>query len=572
MRRMFRRAALAAAVLLTTALPIAAAPVTITFLHFPDGHGAITRQGPRQVNLQGTVGGLAKVATLVGLTRGADPNVLVTHGGDLFVGNLTFNATLGIPELQIIRQIGFDAMAVGNHEFDWGSVVLASALSQAYGTATLPLLSANLDLSAKPELSTWIQPSVMKDVGGLKVGIFGMTVPGNPLSQPDPVVIQGADDPQVILQIAGTQAATLRASGADVVVCLSHLGLAYDQAVAANVPGIDVILGAHDHKPLAEPLVVPNAGGQTIIVQPDTFYREAGKLRITVDAGVVSLAGYEAIPLDETIPDEPTVAGAVAAVQDAVRAMYGDVYDTKIATADRDILLTWDPAARERDTGMGNLVGDAIRKQKKTQIALVPNGFMSAGLHRGPLNAADVFAAVAYGYDEHTSYGFHIATFDITGEQLLKALEVTLGYLDQTQDYFLQVAGMSFMYDPRKPAGQRVIEESVRVGGKRLQRGAVYSAAVDEGTAMMIPVMGVSVTNLKVTDDVEYLAVRDYVTQCGTVSSAPEGRILDVSVPADSGGGACFAALGGEPSYGWAFATVAVLIGLAGVRRLALQR
>jgi 5'-nucleotidase/UDP-sugar diphosphatase len=481
------------------------------------------------------------------------------------VGDLISRATLGVPELQLLKQLGFDAMAIGNHEFDYGPDTLAYVFMTAYGTDTLPLLSANLDLTAMPELATWIKPVLIKEVGGVKVGIFGMTVPGNPLSQPAPVVIRGADDPSVILQIAGEQAAALRAAGAGVVVMLSHLGLAYDQAVAANVPGIDVILSGHDHRPLAAPLSVPNAGGQTVIVQPDVFYREVAQLRLTVDAGAVSLADYSAIPLDATAPDEPSVAAAVAAIQDAVRAQYGDVYDTAIATATCDIPMTWDPSRPERDTAMGDLDADALRDRMKTDIAFTAVGFMNGGLPRGPLVPADLFHAVPYGYDEHTGFGFHLATFAITGAELLKALEASLNYLDVTEDYCLQVSGMTFRYDSRRPAGQRVLPESVRIGGKRLARRAVYTATVNEGIAMMIPAMGVQVSDLQMKDDVEYLALRDYVASRGVIAYAPEGRIVDVGVAAGGGGNGvrCFVAAAGGTGTAWPLAAAAAFLVLA---------
>jgi 5'-nucleotidase len=237
-----RRAALAAFAALAVSasgLSAFAQSITIEILFVTDGHGALAPQGPRDAALRGTVGGLAKVASVIGMARAASPNVLVFNGGDFLVGDLISRTTLGVPELQLLKQLGFDAMAIGNHEFDYGPDTLAYVFMTAYGTDTLPLLSANLDLTAMPELATWIKPALIKEVGGVKVGIFGMTVPGNPLSQPAPVVILGADDPSVILQIAGEQAAALRAAGAGVVVMLSHLGLAYDQAVAANVPGME---------------------------------------------------------------------------------------------------------------------------------------------------------------------------------------------------------------------------------------------------------------------------------------------------------------------------------------------
>ncbi len=538
--------------------------VTVTVLHTSDSHSHLDAFGPRDAGLQAHRGGIARLAAVVGMTRAAEPNTLVLDSGDAFHGTLEFNATFGVAQFQLMRQIGVDAMAVGNHEFDFGPDVLAYALFEAFGAETLPLLSANLDLSAKPELAAWIQPSVIKEVGGVKIGIFGMTVPGNPLSQPDPVVILGGDDPQVLLGIAGAQAAALRAAGAQAVIMLSHLGILYDEAVAANVPGIDFILGGHDHLLFDAPHAVDNpAGGQTLIFRAGKFYGHVGKIRFTVQPGGVAFNDYSVIPLDETVPQVTEVQDPVEAVKAMVVEAYGDVYWTSLATAAHDIPDFYDPARRERDTAMGNLITDALRDRTGTVIAFTANGLISEGLYEGPQVGADIFRPVSYGYDEATGLGFKIVTFEITGAELLKALEATLAYVGIDEDFCLQVSGMRFRYDPRQPEGARVIRGSVRIGERRLDPNRKYTATVNEGVAMLIPLMGVQVENLQPRPDLEYNVLKDYVVGKGIILHRPEGRILDVSVSTPGDGSShCAASVGraGQPA-----AVLAALLLLAGI-------
>lgn len=290
---------------------------TITLLHANDSHSHLDLWGPKDSSLEGTLSGIARVGTVIEETKATDPNVLVLHAGDVFHGDFFFNAYFGVPELQLLQQLGFDAMAVGNHEFDYGPDVLTNSLSMAYGTATLPLLSANLDMTGYPALETWIQSSTMKDVGGVKAGIFGMTVPNVPTSQPAPVVILGGDDPTVLMTIAGTQAATLRAQGAQVVIFLSHLGYTYDQLVAQNVQGIDLIVGGHDHYVFDQPVAFTNpGGGKTYVVQAGKFYQYVGKMHFTYADGGITMDDYRLVPVDATIP----IALDVAAVVDQLKA------------------------------------------------------------------------------------------------------------------------------------------------------------------------------------------------------------------------------------------------------------
>jgi 5'-nucleotidase/UDP-sugar diphosphatase len=550
-------------------LPLPAA--TLTVLHVGDTHSHIDPFGPKDAGLKGTLGGLAKAAAAINATRVAEPNLLVTHAGDVFHGTFLFNAFFGVPELQIMRDIGFDAMAVGNHEFDYGPDILVQTLTSAYGTETLPLLSSNLDLSGKPELGTWIRPSRLKTVGGVVVGIFGMTTPGNPLNRPDPVQILGSGDPAVLRQIAGDQAAALRDAGAEIVILLSHLGLSADRDIATLVPGIDVILGGHDHLLFDEPLAVANpSGGQTLIVQGGAFYRHLVRLRLSWDAGVLTLVDYAAIPMDETSPSDAAVQAVVDARKADVVADYGDVYGTPLATAARDVGAAWNPASPARDTGMGNLLTAALRWKTGTDIALTANGLISEGLFAGPLVGDDLFRPVSFGYDPPSGLGFKIATFTISGTELLRAIESSLAYIEQSPDYGLQTAGLEYAYNPGRAIGQRVVSGSIRVNGQQMSLFGSYTVTVNEGIAMLIPVMGVQVSNFQLRPDLEYIVLRDYVVSLGTVDVGSDGHLRDASVPVPGsggggGGGGCFTAAGGAgPGPGIVAAVALALLVLGG--------
>jgi 5'-nucleotidase/UDP-sugar diphosphatase len=431
-----------------------------------------------------------------------------------------------------MKQLGFDAMAVGNHEFGFGPGVLAYALGTAFGGETLPLLSANLDMSLYPVLETWIKPSIIKNVGGVSVGIFGMTQPDDVTNMPYPVVILGKyPDTATLLGIAGLQAAQLRGAGAEVVICLSHLGLLYDQAMAANVPGIDIIVGGHDHYVFERPLVVTNPEGRrTLILQAGNHYRYVGRLRFTLKNGAVKVLDYKLMEVDKKVPPLPEVQNVVDELKAGIVATYNDdVYHSTLARATRDLEMSTNPKQPRRDTPIGNLITDALREKTGTDIAITANGMISEGLFKGPIVGADVFRAVSYGYDQESGLGFKIATFEITGAELVNALETTLAYLGVNEDFFLQVSGMSFAYDAAAPVDSRVVLASIRVHGRPLNPDAKYTATVNEGIAFLIPEMGVTVTDLKLLDDLEYNVVKEFIIGLGRINYHWEGRILDVT-------------------------------------------
>ncbi len=499
---------------------------TITLLHVNDTHSHLDAFGPKDSNLNGTIGGIAKAATVINGIRASEPNVLLLHAGDVFQGDLFFNKYFGVPELKMMRQMGFDAMAVGNHEFDLGPSVLNDVLTTAFADGSFPVLSANLDMSAYPALATWVQASTMKTVAGVKIGIFGMTVPGNPTNMPAPVVIQ--DD---IVGIAQQTASSLRASGAQVVICLSHLGVYLDKIVATYVQGIDFIIGGHDHLLFEQPIPVRGVYGQTThIFQAGEHYRFIGKLRFTVQDGQARIVNYATLALDSSVPAEPTVQSTVDVLKAGIVQQYGNVYTNVVGTAQNELGELYNLASPVRDTPLGNLITDAYRARTNTDIAITPNGLISERIYPGPIVAADVFRAVSYGFDEPTGLGLRLATIRLLGAELLKGLEISLSQLEITEDFSLQVSGMTFNYNSKRPVGHRVTIGSIRINGRPFIPVARYTVTLNTGLLMLLSAFGVQVENTTILPDFEYDIVRNYITGLGMVRYQAEGRIQDIGI------------------------------------------
>ena len=341
-------------------------PDTLTILHVNDSHSTLEAIGPRDANLKGTLGGVSRIATLVGMTRMTDPNVLFLHAGDISIGDVFFNKNFHVPELQILSALGVDAMTVGNHEFDLGPEALLGSLQYSFPVATdaFPILTANVDFS-DPTISglqDYVDAYTIKEFGDLKVGIFGLTTPAtNLLSNPSPAVV--SDD---IVTIAATMVGTLRTvENCDVVIFLSHLGVALDQVIVSYVPGINVIVGGHDHYKYEEPITMTDPmGGTTWIVQAGSNYLNAGKMKLLVDGTNVQLLAYQLIPIDTNIPQEPTVQAIVDGMIADIETFYGIPFFTQpmgyassfFEEEAKDLLTLG-----VHDTPLGNLVADAFR-------------------------------------------------------------------------------------------------------------------------------------------------------------------------------------------------------------------
>jgi len=510
---------------------------TVTILHFNDTHSCLAPIGPRDANLKGTLGGIARAATLIGMTRMEDPNAIVLHAGDAFIGDLFFTVYFGVAEFEIMNAIGFDAMAVGNHEFDLTPALLQMALDTAFQSGGFPLLSANtvLDDPAVQPLKKYIHPYFIKQAGAVKVGIFGLTTPmTNLLSQPSPAFIDTN-----FIPIAASLVDTLKAKGCTVIVCLSHLGVQLDQVLASYVPGINVIVGGHDHLKFDTPIMVKGPTEDTcFIVQANAFYLNGGKMKLLVNGNNVHLLNYQMIDLDASIPEDPTVAGTVDALIAGIEQTYDSVFTKRVGYAKTDFeeVATDLTAVGQHDTPIGNLVTDAFRDETKTDIAIEVGGSTAQKIYSGPLVGDDLFRVVGYGYNTENGLGYHLATMTMSGSDILSALEtIGLSNIESDDEFLVQSSGMSYVFNSGRPVGSRVV--GVLVGGQPLDLTKQYSITVNESVPLILQLYGIGFSNLHVCsgDTTEFKVLLKYVAAQDTITPTRRNDVTNPVVKAADG-------------------------------------
>ena len=335
---------------------------TVTILHLNDTHSNLAPLGPRNATLEGSIGGIARAATVIGMTKMETPEALVLHAGDISIGDLFYTKYFAVAELQLMLGLGVDAMTAGNHEFDLGPFYFQQMLDTAFAAGSIPILSANavMDDPAVAGLRNHIIPYIVKTVGGTKVGIFGLTTPAtNLLSQPAPVAID-EDFPAIAAAVVDT----LTGKECKIIVCLSHLGAGYDQLLASAVPGIHLIVGGHDHYAFTKPLAAVNPLGDTTwIVQAESFYKAIGKIRLVANGTNVRLLDYTYIPLDSSIPEEPTTAAIVSGLISGIEGTYGPMYTQRAGyvTGNFEEVAPSLTELGKKDTPIGDLVADTYR-------------------------------------------------------------------------------------------------------------------------------------------------------------------------------------------------------------------
>lgn len=434
------------------AMPAASAdePFTLTILHTNDTHARIesfTDGGVLQ-------GGVARRYTAIQQVKAEGGNVLLVDAGDAFQGTLFFNYWQGQEAAYFMNALGYQAMAIGNHEFDSGP----PALSRFIDAANFPVLSANIDASAEISLTGKIEPYTVIEIGGEQIGIFGLTTEDTSfISSPGPNV-------SFTDHMAAAQAsvAALQGMGVNKIVALSHLGYIPDKALAAAVSGIDVIVGGHSHTPLGPmpgaqgdyPTVITSPAGEPVlIVSAWEWGRYLGRLDVTFDMnGVVQTYVGAPIFINASIPEDPTIAAAVAEFKVPVDALANTVVGST------EVLLDGARAnVRSRETNLGNLICDAMLWKTRTagsQICIQNGGGIRASINPGDVTIGGVLTVLPFGNQ--------ISTFGLRGSDVIKALENGVSQVESGAGRFPQVGGMRYTFDPQRRPGNRILSVEVK--------------------------------------------------------------------------------------------------------------
>ncbi|MCL4189621.1 MAG: 5'-nucleotidase C-terminal domain-containing protein [Rhodobacteraceae bacterium] len=423
-------------------------------------------------------GGVARLATMInglrGEIRSAGGNVLVLDAGDPYQGSLYYTTYKGKAEAEFMQAIGFDAMAVGNHEFDDGPEGLANLLD----IVTFPVISSNLDVSQSNVLAGRIAKHAVLEVGGRKVGIVSaLTRDTIEIASPGPTVIF-----QEEIEALRAAVADLEGQGVNVILALTHVGLPADLEIAARVAGVDAVIGGHSHTYLsasnparhgAYPTWVTQDDGTAVpVVQAYAYGKYVGHLTLEFDdAGRLLHAGGDTMLVDASVAPDPAIAARVAELGGPIEELKARVVATTAAPIDgsRD-------NCRARECEMGNLVADAILARaagQGVQIVFQNGGGLRASIDAGEVTMGEVLAVLPF---QNT-----LATFQLTGAGVLAALENGVSDVESGAGRFPQVAGLSYAFDPAAPKGARVSEVNVREGDAwvPLDPARVYGVAAN---------------------------------------------------------------------------------------------
>ncbi len=448
-----------------------------TILHTNDEHSALI---PHPIETRAK-GGFARLATLVQEIR-AEKNafnepVLTVSAGDIFSEYLYSWLILDghAPEISLMTEIGYDAMTLGNHEFDYGVDILSKYLAMAPkdGRFTPPVVvSSNIKAPKDHPLHEIIKPTHLVTLeNGIIVGFFG-------LFGKDASLLSFYTDPLSIsdpFSAAKKAVAKLKAQGADVVIGITHSGVEEDIALAKKVGGIDLIVGGHTHTPLHEPV----RQGDTLIVQAGYALEYLGLLEFAYNPSNsrLRLRNPETrqpflIPIDHSVEDDPRIAAMVEKYTEKLNAMisrltngaFNNIADT-VAYAPFPLynIPPGEHRWQNRETPLGNYVADAYRRVveektgEKVHFAGTVNGHIRENIYPGAVDFYDLNRMASLGFGPDGKPGLPLLSFYLTGSEVRSTVARQI-FLSQAlcSIYFIQFSGGRIQYDPNKAILLRV--------------------------------------------------------------------------------------------------------------------
>lgn len=451
-------------------------------------------------------GGFAKYAAVVNAARSEAEHVLVTHGGDAISPSLLSGIDGGAHIIDLLNQVGLDAFVLGNHEFDFGPEVMVARVAEA----NFPVLAAN---AAMPDgtLPTGVLANVTYSFGDWTIGLFGVVTPDTALvSSPDPVRFLD------ILDTAAAQVSELTEAGADFVIALAHTSIAEDNALIAQ-GAVPLILGGHDHD------LRLNWRGATAFLESasQADYVAIVDLLLDRDAQdrVVWNASYRFVDTVSVDPDE-TLAAAVAAYEARLDEELG------VAIGTTETALSSERAAvRGGENALGSLIAEAMRAAVGADVGITNGGGIRANrvYDAGTvLTRRDILAELPFGN--------RTVLLEVTGADLLAALENGFSQIEDGAGRFPQVAGMTVEYAPSRLAGQRVV--SVSVGGVPLDPLALYAVATNDFMARggdgYAAFAGADILIDGNAGDLMASQVIAWIEAAGTIAPVEDGRLTIV--------------------------------------------
>lgn len=420
----------------------------VTILHVNDVYQFAPVDGGKR-------GGLARLLTLKKQIKEENPNTIFTLGGDTLSPSVETLTYKGAQMIDAWNAVGIDYAVFGNHEFDIKTPLLLERIKES----KFAWLGANVFDTKTNKLFADTQPFVIKDFGGIKVGIIGLLLP----QAKETSSMEASLQVKSFCDTAKELVPKMREAGANAVIGLTHLFMYQDKELA-KCADFDLILGGHEHT------LLQSSSNGTPIFKMTADARELGRFNLNFDTKTKTLESmdWEIIPVTDQTPDAPEFAVVFDKYKDLLQQLAVEVGKTSV---ELDALSL---SSRTKETNIGNFIADSYRNAAGADIGFVNGGSIRADLTYKPgvLTKRDVLSILPFNNP--------VIKIELTGKLLREVLEhgVARSAEDNEPGRFPQVSGLSFKFDTTKPVGNRITE--ILVGGKPLDESKTYTLATSD--------------------------------------------------------------------------------------------
>ncbi len=424
--------------------------VDLTIVHTNDTHARI-ESGKDII-------GFAKISAKVTELRASNPNLLLVDVGDTLHGQTIATLVKGESVVKVMNAMKYDVMVPGNHDFNYGQ----GRLLELRNMMDFPLISANITTA---EGTHFLPGYTIKKIGGLKVGIFGLTTPETAYKT-HPKNVEGLTFESPIVRAQAM--VNLLKDNVDVLICVGHIGEDAgseftSKKIIAAVKGIDVFVDGHSHTKKSDGELI----GDTLLVQTGSYDANLGIVNLTVTNGVITAKKATLLTTEqaENIVPDKAIIEVVADISAANKLV------TDVPVGNTSVLLEGKrEVVRAGESNLGNLITNAMLYEAGAQIALTNGGGIRASIEAGKITVGDVITVLPFGN--------YIVTLDVLGSDVIKALENGVTDYPVAKGAFPHVAGITYTFDPAKPKMERIT--SVMFNGKELDPKAMYSVATND--------------------------------------------------------------------------------------------
>lgn len=451
--------------------------VDILFLH--DTHSHLNSFSTVESGRNVTLGGFARIKTLIDKAKEKNPDTLLLDAGDFSMGTLVqtiFHTDAA--ELRILGALGCDVTTLGNHEFDYRSSGLAGALEAAVscGEPVPAMVLCNIDWEAMEKEGLSADQQLLKDAfalygirdyvvltkGNLKIAVLGVFGEDSLACAPT-CVLKFRDSSEAA---ASTVRVIQEKEDVDMIICVSHGGTSPDKSksedeiLAKNVPEIDLIISGHSHTTLDEPILY----GSTHVVSCGFYGRNLGSLTMSrTPEGRWQMDRYDLLPITEEIAPDSAIQEKINHLMEKVDTSYlarfGYTRDEVLARNTVKFSTSDDLYYTHTEHNLGNLLADAFAcgvsradtpDSHPVDVAIVPSGCVRDTFGTGDITVEDVFNAYSLGIGPDGIPGYPLISMYLTGAELKTGAEIDASVSDFMPSARLYISGLNFSFNPNR--------------------------------------------------------------------------------------------------------------------------